>query len=247
MLITLNELRHDTFHFFSKQIRTIFFISIFVTFISILINMFIRPDIHIISIIENDKFINAGSLLSLINNMNIEEKYQLLKYSILKILELLISKTLLLGSMITLISTLSNNKKESIVFLIYSLFSFLPSLFILNFLTTFITQLGFVLFIIPGILLSILLSLSPIIFSFKKNSLIDSIRISIHTSWQHIKIIGPGVLCWMCSKFILTAMLSNIYFINKNIVFLILNMSMNMLFSILIIYLFRFYMILSRP
>ncbi|QCI20414.1 UPF0259 family protein [Buchnera aphidicola (Brachycaudus cardui)] len=246
MLVTVNELRHDTHHFFSKQVGSIFFISIFITFISILIDMFIKPDMHIISIMENNKFINTNSLLELINNMNLKEKYELLKYSIFKIIELLMSKTLLLGSIITLISNLSNNKKESFIYSIYSLSAFLPSLFILNCITTFITQLGFMLLIIPGILLSILLSLSPIIFSFKQHSFMDSIRLSANIAYKNIKIIGPGVLFFLFGKFILTIILSNIHFMNKNIIFLILNISVNILYSILIIYLFRFYMIFLR-
>lgn len=245
-MITASEIRSDTYHFFSKQIGIIFFISVFVTLVGMLSDMFIKPDMHIVSIIENNKFINAHSLLDLINNMNLEEKNELLKYSIFKIIELLLGKTVLLGSMIILISNLSYNKKESITSSISSLFASLPNLFLLNFITTFLIQLGFMFFIIPGVLLSIILSLSPIIFSFKKHGLIESIRFSMCVSWKYIKIIGSGVLFWMCSKFITTTMLSNIYFINKNIVFLILNVSVNILYSLLIIYLFRFYMIFLR-
>ncbi|QCI17672.1 UPF0259 family protein [Buchnera aphidicola (Acyrthosiphon lactucae)] len=246
MSITVSKLCHDTRYFFYKQIGIIFFISIFVALINILIDMFIEPDIHIVSIIENNKFINTGSLLELIGNMNLEEKNELLKYSIVKIIESLMSKTLLLGSTIILISFLSENRNKSIVSAIYSFLSFLPNLFILNFLITFITQIGFMFLIIPGILLSITLSLSPIIFSFKKHGLIDSMRLSMYISWKYIKIIGPGILFWICSKFILTILVSHINFFNKNILFLIFNISINILFSILIIYLFRFYMILSR-
>lgn len=246
MLITAKELRDDTNHFFCKQIAPIFFISVFVTFISMLIGMFIRPDMHIISIIENNNSIDSRLLFELINNMNLKEKSQLLEYSIFKIIELLMSKTLLLGSMITLISTLSKNKKEPIAQIIYSLFAFLPSLFILNFMSTFITQLGFILLFIPGMLLTLTLSLAPIIFYSKKNSLINSMRLSIYISWKNIKIIGPAVLLWIFGKFILIIVLSNMYFFNKNIVFLISNISINILYSILIIYLFRFYMLFSN-
>ncbi|WAI18566.1 MAG: YciC family protein [Buchnera aphidicola (Acyrthosiphon caraganae)] len=246
MTITVSELYHDTCYFFCKQIRIIFFISMFVTFINMLINMLIKPDVYIASIIENNEFLHSRSLLELIDNMDLEEKNALLKYSFFKIIELLISKTVLLGSIIILISILSENKKKSIISSICSLFSFLPSLFMLNFLTTFMIQIGFMLLIIPGILLSITLSLSPIIFSFKEHGLIDSIRLSMHISWKHIKIIGSGILFWMLSKFFLTILLGHIYFINTNILFLILNITMNILFSILIIYLFRFYMIFLR-
>ncbi|ACL30640.1 YciC family protein [Buchnera aphidicola str. APS (Acyrthosiphon pisum)] len=246
MPITVNKLRHDTHHFFYKKIGAIFFISIFATFMNILIDMFIKPDMHIVSIMENNKFINASSLLEFIQNMNLNEKHELLKYSILKIMESLISKTTLLGSIIILISVVSEPKKKSIVSSIRTFFLFFPSLFILNFLTTFIIQIGFMLLIIPGILLSIILSLSPIILFFKKNRLLDSIRLSMYISWKYIKIIGPGVLFWMCGKFILTMLLAHFSLINKNVLFLISNISMNILFSILIIYLFRFYMIFLR-
>lgn len=246
MFITIRELYNDTCHFVSKEIKTIFFISVITTFISILINMLIKPDMHIISIIENNRFINSYSVFDFINNMTEYEKKELLKYSIFKIIEFLTSKTFLLGSIITLITYLSNRKKQKITSSIMFLAKVLPSLFILNCITNIIIQIGFMFFILPGIFLSILLALSPIIFSFQKNTLIESIRLSIAISWKYINIIGTGVLLWMCVKFILTKILLNIHLMNKNFISFILNINMNIFFSILIIYLFRFYMLFLR-
>ncbi|QIE01993.1 YciC family protein [Buchnera aphidicola] len=247
MRITVRELYHDTYYFFSKQIKMIIFISISVTFLNIFLEMLFQPDMHISSIIENNHFINANSLLELINNMNIYEKHQLLKYSIVKIMIFLASKTILTSSIITLILFLSNMIKDSIISLIYSFLSFLPSLFMLNFLTVIIIQLGLMLFVVPGVLLSIILPLSPIILSFKHGGLISSIRTSMYLSWKHIKIIGPGVLFWIFGKFFITILfLSYMHVMNKNIILFMLNISINIIFSILIIYLFRFYMIFIR-
>ncbi|CAL4322395.1 YciC family protein [Buchnera aphidicola] len=246
MSITIRELCNDTYHFVSKEIKTIVFISILATFISILINILIKPDLHIISIIENKNFENSHSIFDLIHNMNLYEKKELLKYSIFKMLEFLINKTFLLGSIITFIKYLSNGKKESFVSSIYYLIKFLPSLFILNFITIIAIQIGFMFFILPGIFLSILLSLSPIILSFKNNNLIDSIRLSFSVSYKNLNIIGTSILFWICIKFIFTTILSNNYLIGKNFIFLILNINMNIFFSILIIYLFRFYMLSIR-
>jgi len=246
MLITASQLYHDTCYFFYKQIKAIFFISISVTFINILIDILIQPNANIVSVIENNQFVDSSSLLELISNMNLEEKYELLKYLSLKILALLIIKTIFLGSIIQLIYTVSENVRKSIISLIYSFILFLSNLFVLNFMTTFIIQIGFMFLIIPGIFLSIILSLSPIIFAFKKHSLIDSIRLSMFISWNNIKIIGPGILFWILGKFFLTTLLSHVHFINKNILYIFLNININILFSILIIYLFRFYMIFIR-
>lgn len=245
-MITLKELRYDTQCFFYKQISTIFFLSIFITCINVLIDMLIKPEMHIISIIEKSNFISTNRLLESINNMNFDEKKQLLKYSILKTIALLMNKTFFLSSLITLISSLSKNKKESIISLIYSCFFSLPSLFILNFMITFIAQLGYLLLFILGIFLTIILSLSPIIFHFKKHSLIDSIRLSMYISCKNIRIIAPGVLFWIFGKLMLTVLFSNIYIVNKNIIFFILNININILYAILIIFLFRFYMLLIR-
>lgn len=246
MLITIQELYNDTYHFVSKEIKSIFFISIITTLISILINILIKPDMHIISIIENNKFINSYSVFDFINNMSAYEKKELLKYSIFKIIEFLAGKTFLLASTITLITYLSNSQKQPIILSMIFLAKIFPSLFILNCVTNFITQIGFMLFIIPGIFLSILLALSPIILSFQKNTLIESIRLSISISWKYINVIGTGVLFWMCVKFIFTKFLLNIHLINKNVVLLILNININIFFSILVIYLFRFYMLFLR-
>ncbi|QCI17096.1 UPF0259 family protein [Buchnera aphidicola (Aphis helianthi)] len=246
MFITIRELCNDTYHFVSKEIKTIFLISIIAAFISVLINMLIKPDMHIISMIENNKFINSHSVFDFINNMTEYEKKALLRYSTFKIIEFLTSKTFLLGSIITLITYLSDNKKQPITFLMIFFAKLLPSLFILNCINNIIIQIGFMFFIFPGIFLSILLALSPIILAFQKNTLIDSIRMSISISWKYMNIIGTGVLFWMCVKFFLTKILLNIHLMNKSFIFLILNININVFFSILIIYLFRFYMLFQR-
>lgn len=245
-MITVSEIKNDTYHFFSNQISSIFFISIFITFFSILINMFIQPNTQIVTIIENNKFIDTRSLLDLLYHMNIEEKNELFKYCILKIIALLINKTLLLSSVITLIFTVSKNKETTITPLTSSLFKSIPNLLVLNLITAFFVQLGFMFFVIPGVLLSMVLSLAPIILSFKENTLIESIFLSMNICWKNIKIIAPGFLFWICSKSILTIIISNMIFLNKNVLFLISNISMNLLYSLLIIYLFRFYMIFLR-
>ncbi|WP_343154500.1 YciC family protein [Buchnera aphidicola] len=246
MFITIRELCNDTYHFVSREIKTIFFISIITTLITILINMLIKPDINIIALIENNKFINSYSVFDFINNLNEYEKKELLKYSLFKMIEFLTSKTFLLSSIITLITYLSSNKKQPIKISMIFFAKILPSLFILNCITNIIIQIGFMFFVLPGIFLSVLLALSPIILSFQKNTLVDSIRLSISISWKHINIIGTGVLFWMCIKFILTKILLNIHLINKDVFSLLLNINTNVFFSILIIYLFRFYMLFLR-
>lgn len=246
MSITIRELCNDTYHFVSKEIKTIVFISIISTFISISINMLIRPDLQVISMIESKNFINSRSIFDFIQNMNLYEKKELLKYSIFKIFEFLMNKTFLLGSIITFIRYLSNRKKESLISSMYYLLKFLPSLFMLNFITTTAIQIGFMFFILPGILFSILFALSPIVLSFTNNNLIDSIRLSLIISYKNLNIVGIGVLFWICIKFIVTTILSSNYLIGKNFIFLILNINMNIFFSILIIYLFRFYMLSIR-
>lgn len=245
MFITIRALYNDTYHFVSKEIKTIFFISIITTIISILMNMLIKPDMHIISIIENNKFINSYSVFDFINHMTGYEKKELVKYSIFKIIEFLTSKTFLLGSIITFIKYLSNHKQKIMVSIIF-LAKMLPSLFILNCITNIMIQIGFMFFIFPGVFLSILLALSPIILSFQKNTVIESIRLSLSISWKYINIIGTAVLLWMLIKFFLTKILLNIHFINKDLICLILNININVFFSILTIYLFRFYMLLLR-
>ncbi|QCI24351.1 UPF0259 family protein [Buchnera aphidicola (Muscaphis stroyani)] len=246
MNIEMYELKHDTYYFFRQQIKLIVFISIIATLSSILIDILIRPNMYILSIIEHRKFKDSISLLDFINSMSIEEKKELFKYSLLKMTEFLISKTLLLGGIMTLIKTLSNNYKRPIITYMYSLFSCLPNLLILNFITALIIQISFIFLIIPGIFLSVLLSLSPIIFYFNKHSIAKSMYLSIIISFKNIKIIGLGILYWMFGKFVLTIIFSHTYFLNKNFSFLISSISMNILYAILAIYLFRFYVLFTN-
>ncbi|CAL4321670.1 YciC family protein [Buchnera aphidicola] len=244
MLTKIKGIYYDTHYFVIKNIGAIFFISIVTTLISGMIGVIIKPNMYIISLIEKNKFSDIDSVMSIINSMNHYEKREILKYSIFKIIESLISKTFLLTNIIALISIVSNKKKSIMLYtqMIYQLF---PSIFLIHFISMLIVHTSSIFFILPGIMLSCLLLLSPIIFSFNKNKLFDTIYFSIHTSWKNIKIIGPAIILWILSKFFLITILSHIIF-NQTLYFFILNTSINILYAILNIYLFRFYMIFMQ-
>ncbi|WP_422667201.1 YciC family protein [Buchnera aphidicola] len=245
MLIKIKEIYHDTHYFFIKQISIITFISIIVTLFGSSIATFTEPHLKIISLLENNQWNNINSIIEIINKFNMHEKKELLRYSILKIIELLASKTLLLSSIITLISFL-HYKKKSIILFINSLLKLLPSIFLIHCISMLIIQMGMMFFIFPGIILSFLLLLSPIIFSFQNNNLIDSIYLSIYISLKYIKIIGPMIILWIIAKLLLTMIFSHVIIVNKQFSSFILNISINMLFVFLNIYLFRFYMLFMR-
>lgn len=244
MLTRIKEIYYDTHYFVIKNLSAIFFISIITALISSIIGVFIKPNMDLISLIEKNKFSDMDSALSMINSMNNYEKREILKYSIFRIVEALISKTLLLTNIISLISIVSN-KKKSIILYMHTIYKLFPSLFIIHFISMLIIHTSSIFFIVPGIILSFLLLLSPIIFSFNKNKLFDAIYFSIYISWKNIKIIGPIILAWILSKFFLMTIMSHIIF-NQKLYFFMLNISMNMLYAILNIYLFRFYMIIMH-
>ncbi|CAL4321794.1 UPF0259 membrane protein YciC [Buchnera aphidicola (Eriosoma grossulariae)] len=242
MFITAISLYRDTCNFLIKNIQPILLIIFFSAFISTIIDHIITPNICSISKIYMNY--DTDNLFEIIKNMTIAQKKILFKISIFRNIAYLIGNTFLFGSLILFIQITSQQKKIKIKQSIKQLTPLFPSLFSLLLILSIIIQIGFVCFILPGIIGSIILALSPIVLIIEKQKIINSIFISINLIKDKIYTISPAIIIWMVSK-ILISMMIIVLFSNfpTSLSFLLHNIFNNFISSILIIYLYRFYML----
>ncbi|MCW5196511.1 hypothetical protein LDP10_00900 [Buchnera aphidicola (Pemphigus obesinymphae)] len=243
MLITKNMLYRDTRYFIYNNISYIILISFFITFLLILLNVLITPDIKKISCLYEGTAITLSELFDLIENMSFEQKIILLKLSLSKILSSIIGNTILFSSVISLINIVSSGENVTFSLFFSVLKKSFNNLLILIIVLIVIIKLSFICFFIPGILFSSFLSLSPIISSIENTSISKSILYSLHIVYKRFKIIFPSLLLWLFLKFLCLSISLYCNMSCLNITFLFLFFIQNLIFSSFIIHLYRFYML----
>ncbi|URJ23755.1 YciC family protein [Blochmannia endosymbiont of Camponotus sp.] len=194
-------------------------------------------------------FINR-SLQDIIKELSSDQQYILLKLSAANSISKLLSSTFLFGSILTMLHVLSttdkNNQSFNIINIIKSAIPMFPKLLLLIFYTTLCIQLGLMIAIVPGILLTIIISLTPIIITTNNISIMEAIRLSIKVSYRNIYLTTPPILLWFLMKTIFILIYIHYFHSWIFIVKILINSTNNILSVIILIYLYRLYMIIRR-
>ncbi|URJ32472.1 YciC family protein [Blochmannia endosymbiont of Camponotus sp.] len=192
-------------------------------------------------------FINR-SLQDIIKELSSDQQYILLKLSAANSISKLLSSTFLFGSILTMLHVLSttdkNNQSFNIINIIKSAIPMFPKLLLLIFYTTLCIQLGLMIAIVPGILLTIIISLTPIIITTNNISIMEAIRLSIKVSYRNIYLTTPPILLWFLMKTIFILIYIHYFHSWIFIVKILINSTNNILSVIILIYLYRLYMII---
>ncbi|MBK0000104.1 YciC family protein [Erwinia sp. S38] len=244
MSITAASLYRDTGNFFRHQILTIVLMALLTSFISVLIGHGLTPDADQMSILNDGAAGSATSLMEMVQNMSPEQQQVLLRASAAGTFAALIGNTLLLGGMLSLIPMASAGQHVSALRAIGASAPKLLSLLLLTFLMTLVIQLGFMVLVVPGLLLAVTLSLSPMLLVNEKVGVFGAMRGSMRLAWGHMKLVAPAVLLWIVAKLIVLLMASSMTVLPANVASVLLNGLSNLVSALLIIYLSRLYMLL---
>ncbi|MCV2525741.1 MAG: YciC family protein [Candidatus Lightella neohaematopini] len=244
---TLRSIHFNVINFIRNQFYNIMMLVLVVSILNTLISYILisfNEKLLLSNIIVKHGNLN---LHQFIQQLSLEQQYLLLKVSIVNTITNLINNILIISGILTIIKILKYNSKEQIKKILFSLLiKKLPKLIVLIFLLTIIIQFGLLL-IIPGIILMIVLSFSPIILFINKISISKSIYNSIIISINNFKLVYPIIILWFVIKIILLMMITKLIFITPSLATnIILNIINNLLLSILIIYIFRLYLFLNK-
>ncbi len=248
MSVTANLLISDSFNFFKNQLIDLFILSFISATITIILYYSLVPINDMLTIVKTIGIqSNLTSLIKWINQLSNEEKNIIMKISLFSLTTIFIGLILLVSSVITYLLELSiGNKINAFQAFILSL-NILPNMFILSIICTIIIYFGFILFILPGIILAIGSSLSPIILITIKNisplkAICQSWKITFRYWWLILSIL----LFWLSSQMFLTIFLGQFRFLPglvNNIISFTVN---NLITSFTLIYFFRLYMLVGK-
>ncbi|WP_455814733.1 YciC family protein [Pseudomonas graminis] len=244
MSITASSLYRDTGNFFRHQLVTIVLMALLTSFITMLLGKAFTPDADQMQILGDGAAGSASSLMEMIQNMSPEQQKVLLKASAAGTFASLVGNVLLLGGMLCLIPMVSSGQRVSALRAIGASAPFLPRLLLLTFLMTLVIQLGFMVLVVPGLLLAVTLALSPMIMTTEKTGVFAAMRTSVRLGWSQMKLVAPAVVLWVVAKLVVLLLASSLLRLPPDIASVLMNGLSNLVSAILIIYLSRLYMLL---
>ncbi|EFE94667.1 YciC family protein [Serratia odorifera] len=248
MPITANTLYRDSFNFFRNQLASILLMALLTAFISVLLNQVFSPDaeqLKILTATESDFATSAGmGIQDIIQQMTPEQQMVLLKVSAAATISALVGNVLLVGGMLTLIRLVSQGQPVSALRAIGAAAPELPRLLLLLFICTLVIQLGLTLFVVPGVILAIAFSLAPVISSADKKGVFASLKLSAKLAFANARVIVPAMMLWLAAKLLVLFLVSHLSVLTPNVASVVLTALSNLVSALLLIYLFRLYMLL---
>ncbi|AGQ31424.1 Uncharacterised protein family (UPF0259) [Serratia liquefaciens] len=248
MPITANTLYRDSFNFFRNQLASILILALLTAFISVMLNQVFSPDIEqlkILSATEGDFAASAGmGIQEIIQQMTPEQQMVLLKVSAAATFSALVGNVLLVGGMLTLVRLVSQGQRLSALRAIGASAPELPRLLLLLFICTLLIQLGLTLFVVPGVIMAIAFSLAPVITTADKKGVFASIKLSCKLAFANARVIVPAMMLWLAAKLLVLFMVSHLSVLTPNVASVVLTALSNLVSALLLIYLFRLYMLL---
>lgn len=250
MPITANTLYRDSFNFLRNQLAAILLLALLTAFITVMLNQAFIPDTEQLSILSSTEsdFASSGnlSITELVAQLTPEQQIILLKVSAAATFSALVGNVLLVGGMLTLISMVSQGRRVSALQAIGISLPILRRLLLLMFIGTLLIQLGITLFIVPGIIIAVALSLSPIIVSTEKMGVFAAMKTSVKLAFANVRLIIPAMMLWIAAKLILLYLVNHLTALPTPIASVVLSALSNLVSALLLVYLFRLYMLL-RP
>ncbi|PHM38774.1 YciC family protein [Xenorhabdus innexi] len=243
MPITANTLYRDSLNFFKHQLLNIVILSVLAALVTTLLNHLLIPDGEQLKLLTEiqDTFRESGNsgIKNYIEQLAPETQLMLIRTMGGILFSSIFGDTLLTASVLILISAISNGHQTNALQACQLSLTQLPKMFLLVLICTLLVHIGYALMFIPGVLFSIVFAFAPLLLLEKGKGIFVSMQESWRLAFDTFRLLVPAVLLLLAMKLIIALGLSKMPDIA-------LSTANNLLSSLLLIYLFRLYM-LAKP
>ncbi|MDX7989831.1 UPF0259 family protein [Xenorhabdus sp. Reich] len=242
MPITANTLYRDSINFLKNQLLNIVLLSVLAALVTTLLEHFLMPNgeqLNLLIGIQN-AYKESGNtgIKDFVAQLTPDQQFMFLRTAFGILFSNIFGNTLLTTSVLVLINAVSNGQKTNAIHASILSITLLPKMFLLMFICTLLVQIGYALMFLPGVLFSITFALAPIFLFEKGKNIFAAMQESWKSAFENIRLLIPAILLWLAVKLVLALVLVRMPDI-------LMSTLGNLLSAILLIYLFRLYMLIK--
>ncbi|WP_127958375.1 YciC family protein [Serratia microhaemolytica] len=247
MSITAFRLYRDSGYFFRHHTSMILLLALLTSLITVLLHQLFGPSAEQLKLLSAAMPVsNELDLKQSIEQLNLEQYRILLQELSALAFSAFIGNLLLTGSILTLIRLSSAGQSVSALRAMAFSLPQLPGLLLLQLISALLIPLGLSIFIIPGLIIMISLSLSPAIYFAEGKGVFNAIQLSCKMAFANVSFIISGLMLWLAAQLLLLLLAMWVMILTPDVSRVIFTAIGNVISALLLIYFSRLYMLTKQ-